>query len=335
MNNKNYYILVFFFAVIFSLVNLPEIKGQGYGDRNRAGNGRFRITGKIILPNGKPAVGIKISMSGADFTNGSAQTDSEGKFLFDSIPAGNYTLSVDRSDEYSSASENLTIAMDTTPGQTFNVYISLVFSSRTKENNNPLFSKVPKASLEKYKQSLEKIEKNDSKAALSLLEEAIKLYPDFAAAYNQAGVILLKNNELDKALGAFSNAIQIQPDYFDAKMNYGFTLLSLKDFQDSEKVMQDVIKQKDDVPNAHLYLGIALSGLNKTDEAENAFRKSISLKGGENVAQAHKYLGRIYIKKNMKAEAISELQKYIELAPKASDVDKIKATIEDLKKPSN
>lgn len=327
--NKTYYIVGSLFAVIFSLLILPEAKGQGYGDRNKAGNGRYRISGRVILPDGKAAAGMKISMSGADFTNGSTQTDNEGKFLFDSIPAGNYTLSINGGNEFNSTNENITIARDTTPGQTFEVFINLNFNTKV---NNSLFSNVPKESLEKYKKAVAENEKNNAKAALLLLEEAIKSYPKFAAAYNQAGLILLKHNELDKALIAFSNAVQIQPDYFNAKMNYGFTLLSMKDFQDSEKVMRNVIEQKNDVPIAHLYLGIALIGQGKTDEAESVLKQAISLKSGEDIAQAHKYLGGIYLKKKRNALAVSELQKYIELSPNAPDVDKIKTTIEDLKK---
>ena len=49
----------------------------------------------------------------------------------------------------------------------------------------------------------------------------------------------------------------------------------------------------------------------------------------------HKYLGGIYMQKKQNKEAIVELQKYLDLLPKAPDADKIKATISDLKKKGN
>jgi regulator of sirC expression with transglutaminase-like and TPR domain len=73
-------------------------------------------------------------------------------------------------------------------------------------------------------------------------------------------------------------------------------------------------------------------GMNRLDIAEKAFKYALSLKGGENLAAAHKYLGGIYMQKNQNAEAAAELQKYIDLMPKAADAEKIKATIGELKK---
>ena len=179
------------------------------------------------------------------------------------------------------------------------------------------------------------MQKSDVKAALKHLDEAIGIYPDFALAYNEKGLLLVREKELDKALEAFVKAIQIKPDYFDAKLNFGFTLLSQRNYEKAELVLRDLLQQKSEMPTLNMYLGIALLGLKKTDEAEAALTKAVSLKGGENLAQAHRYLGGIYMQKKKNAEAITELEKYLQLSPKAPDADKIRASIEDLKKQSN
>ncbi len=329
--------LIFVFAAILYFSALPTVNGQGFGDRNRSGgDGSFNVQGRIVLPDGKPAIGVKVSMSGADFTNGSTVSDNDGNFTISNVPAGNYSVVVRGSGEYESESEALTIERFSPPGQTFNVTFFLrapgVKKSELNPTNNPLLVDVPKEALKKHKSAAESMQKNDSKTALVHLDEAITLYPNFALAYNEKGMLLLRQNELDKALESFLKAIQIKQDYFDAKLNFGFTLLSQRNYEQSEMVLRDLLQQKPEMPTLNMYLGIALIGLKKTDDAEKSFKKAVTLKGGENLAQAHRYLGGIYMSKKNTAEAIAELQKYLDLSPKAPDADKIKLTIEDLKK---
>ncbi len=338
---KNFnYKWFFIFAVILSFWTLPNVNGQGYGDRNRAGgDGSYNIQGKITMPDGKPGVGVKVALSGADFTNGSTVTDNDGNFTFSNVPAGNYNVTVKGGSEYESDNETLIIDRNTSFGQTFNLSFFLrppgVKKSKENPTNNPLLANVPKDALKKYNNAADSVKKNDLKAALTSLDEATAAYPEFALAYNEKGVLLLRQNELDKALEAFSKAIQVKPDYLDAKLNFGFTLLNKKDYEKAEIVLSDILQQKSEMPTANMYLGIALLGLKKMDGAEAAFKKAVSVKGGENLAQAHRYLGGIFMQKKDNAEAVAELQKYLQLSPKAPDAEKIKTIIEDLKKQSN
>ena len=337
MRRNFYHTLFSIFVVTLTFWSSPTANGQGYGDRNRAGgDGSYNVQGRITMPDGKPAVGVRVALSGSDFTNGSTVTDNDGSFNFSNIPAGNYNISVKGGTDYEPDNEVLTIERGASPGQNFSVVFYLrppgVKKSKDNPTNNPLLANVPKEALKQYNKAAEVVKKNDLKAALAAIDAAIAAYPEFALAYNEKGTLLLRQNELDKALEAFSKAIQIKPDYFDAKMNFGFTLLNKKDYEKAEVVLRDLLQQRPEMPTANMYLGITLLGLKKTDEAEASLKKAISLKGGENLAQAHRYLGGIYMQKKNNAEAVAELQKYLQLSPKAADADKIKAIIEDLKK---
>lgn len=334
---KRCFVLFFIFALTLCFQFIPEVKAQGYGDRTKVGGaGSYRIKGRVLLPNGYSAVGIKISLNSADFVDSYAITDKDGNFSFESLLAGNYVVSVKENESFVPETETVIIGREAPGGQSFSVLFNLRVKTNAREKNEvldvTLTADVPKEALEIYDKAVEKIGKKDLKSALQLLDKSIQIYPQFAAAHNEKGLLFLKQNDLDKALEAFSRAVQAKPDYFEAKLNYGFTLLSMKDYIDSEKVFRDVLNQKSDVSTAHLYLGISLLGLNKIEEAERSFKNAISLKKGENLAQAHKYLGGIYWQKNQYKEALTELEKYLELSPGAADADKIKATIDDLKK---
>ncbi len=66
------------------------------------------------------------------------------------------------------------------------------------------------------------------------------------------------------------------------------------------------------------------------EEAQKELVLAIS-NGGENLALAHKYLGGVYMSTHKNKEAADELEKYLQLDPKAQDADRIKGTIKDLR----
>jgi regulator of sirC expression with transglutaminase-like and TPR domain len=53
--------------------------------------------------------------------------------------------------------------------------------------------------------------------------------------------------------------------------------------------------------------------------------------GGQDLALAHKYLGGLYLSSNRSKDAADQLEKYLELDPKAPDAERIRGTIKDLR----
>lgn len=329
------------FGAAFLTVIAAAVSGQGIGDRNRpadGGNGRFGIQGRVILPSGRPAVGARISISSADMVSGnvSAVTNQDGVFQVGSLDPGNYTI-VAQVSGMPAETERLTIDRFAQPGRTFNV----VFNLRPEGGipiestaSNPLIKDVPRDALDRFRRGQERAQNNDYKGAIALFDEAVKMHPTFAAAYYEKGTAQLKEKDLDGALGSFVKAIEVKPDYLEAKYGVGYTQFQKKNYDVAAAIFDDVIRQKRDIPEAHMYMGISLLQLKNIDAAEASFRSAISVRDGESVALAHKYLGGIYMQKKRNAEAAAELQRYLELVPKAPDADRLKATIEDLKKKS-
>lgn len=320
---------------IFMCMGALGVYGQGIGDRNRAGDseGRFTIQGRVYMPDGRPAQNVKVDIENTDGSK-SYYTNMDGLFQTGNVKAGNYTIST-TVPGLATEREFVTIDRDSPPGQSYSVTLFMRVEGQKKGDfysNNPLFKEVPKAALDKFKKGIEKLEKNDTKSAAVLFDEAIAAYPNFAAAYHQKGTAYLKDNELDKALEAFVKAISIKPDYVEAKYSVGYTQYLKKNYEVAAAVFDDVIKQKADMPEANMYLGISLYNLKNIDAAEASLKKTVAAKGGEKLALAHLYLGQIYAQKKKNAEAAVELEKYLELLPKAPNAERIKSAIADLKK---
>jgi Tfp pilus assembly protein PilF len=331
MKTKTYSILVM--AVLLALGSVVGVKGQGVGyhTQQMGGNGGGNsIHGKVLLPDGKPAARVKVTITSVDIGSDNTMTDSDGTFKFGGLLKGNFTVS-SKVEGYPNASEFVSIDRGGPSGQTAQVILYIRAEGQPKGAANPMLADISKDAVKKYQKAGETSAK-DPKAAIVLLDEAIGLHPQFALAYYEKGLLYQKQNDLDNALAAFVKAIEIKPDYVDAKLQFGSTSLSMKNYEVAAQVFLDVIKAKNEMPLVYLYLGKAFVGLKQNDNAEKAFKQALALKGGENLAEAHRYLGGLYLQKNQTADAIAELQKYVELQPKAPDADKIKTTIEDLKK---
>lgn len=308
--------------------------GQGIGDRNRPGDGGSHIlSGNVLLPDGRPAPGVKVSYSSADTFGKSTLTDDDGTFSFHGLPGGNYHVTFN-AEGFQTESETLTIERFAATGQGYRLVIHLRLPGRTKAESNPLLKDVPKDAVSKYEKGMQKASKNDPKGAVADFDAAIALYPNFAAAYYEKGSALLKTNELDKAIEAFVKAISIKPEYTEAKYGYALAQFGKKNYEVAAAAFNDVLQQRKDMAEAHLNLGIALFHLKNFDAAESELKTAVTTKGGEKLALAHLYLGQIYAQKKRNSEAAVELEKYLEILPKAPNAERIKTAIADLKKQS-
>lgn len=309
---------------------------QGIGDRNRAGDseGNYTIKGRVYLPDGKPAQNVRVDVDSTDTGGKYYYTDMDGVFQTGNVRAGNYTISA-TVQGLPTEREFITIGREAPAGQTIAVTLFLRNEGQKKGDfysNNPRFKEVPKPALDKFKKGMEKLQKDDAKAAIPLFDEAIAAFPQFAPAYYEKGVAHLKANEHDAALTALVKAIELQPDYTEAKYYVGYVQYLKKNYEVAAAIFDDVVKIKADMPEAEMYRGISLYHLKNVDAAEASLKKTVGMPAGARLPMAHLYLGQIYITKKKNAEAAVELEKYLELVPKAPNAEKLKTTIADLKK---
>lgn len=292
--------------------------------------GSHTIKGTVHLGDGASINGhaFRVKLESPDQPSRQTNTDPDGSFIFSSVPPGNWTVVVEGTAEYESAREPSPI--DRAAGGPVNVVAIFV---KRKISSDPAFAGVPRPALEAYSKGMDALGKKDDKKALENFNRAISIYPDFPQALTEVGAIYLRQKEYDKAAEVLKKAVSLKADSFDAHYNYASALFAKKDLAGAEPEYRAAIKLRESSALAHFYLGWLVLQQKKYDEARAEFEKAINLPNGDGLWQAHRFLGGLYmsVPPINPTRAADELEKYLQLQPNATDAQKTKDTIKDLR----
>ena len=336
--------LLFIAMLVLSLAVGATAQAPGSTRGLSSGDGTHTIQGRVFFPTGQTVSGttVKVNLESTNSTGGSSTTtDQDGSFRFNNVRAGTYAVVVEAGKEFEAAREPVNIDPSGTSGPITTITIHL----RPKvDASNPAFAGVPQNALDFYQKGAAAAQKGNAKSAAELLGKAVAAYPNFSVALSDLGVQYMKLGQMDKAAETFEALLKLKPndatthlDLGIAYYNLSTALLAEKKLDESgqkvgqaETQLREALKLNSPGPTAHYYLGLSLIKLKHFDEAQKEFELAIA-NGGENLAQAHRYLGGLYQRAQKNQEAADELEKYLKLDPKAPDADHIKEIIKGLR----
>ncbi len=136
--------------------------------------------------------------------------------------------------------------------------------------------------------------------ALAAYEQAIRLDPNSAVAYNGKGIALCDLERYEEALAAYEQAIRLDPNNAVTYRNKGHVLYDLKSYEEALAVYVQAIRLDPNFANAYIGKGIVLYGLKRHEEALAAYEQAIRL--DPNFANAY----------NNKGIALNDLKRYKE-----------------------
>ena len=117
---------------------------------------------------------------------------------------------------------------------------------------------------------------NDS-AALAAYDEAIRINPGYALAWNNKGVTLSDLGRKDEAIVAYDQALKINPGYALAWFNKGVALSDLGRKDEAIVAYDRALKINPGYALAWFNKGVALSALGRKDEALAAYERALDL----------------------------------------------------------
>lgn len=307
-----------------------------------SGDGTHTIQGRVFFPSGQALTGVsvKVNLEGTNTSGTSTTTDQDGSFRFNSVRAGDYSVVVEGGKEFESAREPVNID----PGGTSGPITTITIHLRPRvDASNPAFAGVPQNALDFYQKGMAAGQKGNSKSAVDFLGKAVAADPNFSAALSELGVQYMKLGQMDKAAETFEALVKLKPNDTAAHLDLGIALYNQSTSLFGEKKLEEAGQKADQAvtqlrqaltlnsqgPTAHYYLGLSLIKLKRYEEAQSELEAAIK-NGGENLALAHKFLGGLYMNTRPK-QAADELEKYLQLDPKAPNADQIRGTIKELR----
>ena len=206
----------------------------------------------------------------------------------------------------------------------------------------------PKEAVKAYEKGQEAERKGNFAGAHKYFETAVQSYPKYTSAWFRLGNVLQKENQKDAARKAYTQATTIDdrflPPYLSlASMAYEdgnwTALLDLtnhileRDPMNHAAVTSYIVDLDPlNCADAYFYNAMANYQLNKFADAERSGVKAEHLALLTRFPQLHLLMAEIFVRKNDYANAISEMQTYLELAPHASNAEQVRAQLAKFQK---
>jgi predicted O-linked N-acetylglucosamine transferase (SPINDLY family) len=143
--------------------------------------------------------------------------------------------------------------------------------------------------------------------------EAIKLKPEYAEAYNNLGLIYLKQEKFEMAKNLFEQATKLKPSYFEAYNNLGNVYKNLKNYNYSIKYYILALKFNKNYLEAINNLGVIYLNQEQFDEAKNLFEQAIKIK--PDYSESINNLGIVYLNQEQFDEAKNLFVQAIKIKP--------------------
>lgn len=335
-----------FSILVLIITGYISISAQS-GVDSLGNGGMHTIQGRIYLPNGRTSdQSLPVRLESLNHPPTSVYTDRNGGFAFKLLTPGNYAIVVEAGDTYMAAKEYFTIEPEVQGPvirirpipKVFNVPIYLQFKSSAVTKSgviNAKYAAVPKDALEHCQEGIELARAGKNDDAIKAFREAISVYPQFAVPYTEIGKIYIKMGKLDLAIAELTKAATIDPTDFQTKLNYGIALMGKRITADAERELKAAAELDRTAVTPHYYLGLLFIQNSRLDDAQKEMEAARLLKGDNDFPLVHKYLAGIYWEKKQYQAAADELEKYIQLDPKAKGAEQMRKTIVDLRSRQN
>lgn len=336
------------FSVVFILVSVPAM-GQTTPNQQRNRVEDYIIRGKVITQNqrdGEQRIEVRLERSSTQVIL-TTFTDGSGNFDFRNLGPGSYFISVNLDgyepvrqsvDLFNAFGNNgITIFLNK-PAVVFRdrpaaidaADPDIVDVSQMKEN-------FPKKALQSFEKAVDEKKKGRFESALKLLQEAVKLAPNFFHAHNNLGIVYHALKRYTDAEQEFKRSRQLNAKSERPLVNLGSLYIDQAHLQKNGgeetgklldqalDALEEAVKLNPRSSIGHLLLGQANYRSGFYEEAEVAFKRAQYLDPELGVARL--MLANVYVRLQKWDQVLEHLDAYLKENPKAADY----ASVEEMR----
>ena len=194
-------------------------------------------------------------------------------------------------------------------------------------------SLAPKDAKKAFEKARNAAKKQKWEEAEKEYQKAVDLYPKYAAAWFQLGLVQQEQKNEEAARKSYAQALAADPKFVSPYQQLAMMAAH-------EQKWQEVIDDTDrllrlnpvDFPQAWLFNSLGNYYLKNLDAAEKSAREGISRDTGHHYATMNHVLGVILAQKQDYAGAAEQLRDYVHYAPNANDIAQVKQQLSEIEK---
>ncbi|MBL8174001.1 MAG: tetratricopeptide repeat protein [Bryobacterales bacterium] len=174
----------------------------------------------------------------------------------------------------------------------------------------------PKDAKKAYEKSRDLLKKKKLADAQKELEKAVQIYPKFANAWADLGMVHEAQNHNEDAMKAYQQALEADSKLVKPYVNMSLMYARQNKWQETADLSGKALKLNPyDFPQAYFYNAVAHLNLKNLDEAEKSAREGVKGEAGKKIPKIHHVLGIVLAQKNDIAGAMPHMKNYLGMLP--------------------
>jgi tetratricopeptide (TPR) repeat protein len=286
----------------------------------------------VIFTNDRPAGAnllVQLMQGSSSAAVGTTWTNDRGGAHFINVPIGMYHVEVKgdgiqttTSDTFEIDSRKISQSQYVTVRQVEDMGPKPVSSRSAMISAADL--NVPDKARKEVDKANEEMAKHNWKKAEEHLNKAIGLYPQYATAYNNLGVLYAKMNDIPKEEEALKKAVELNDHFAAALINYGKLSLGQKNPVQAEALLQKALTAEPGNPETLMLLSYA-QFLNRHFDAAVRTALQAHSSGQEHASFVHYIAARSYQQQNHPQQALEQMQIFLAEEPHGPRADLVRS----------
>ncbi len=196
-----------------------------------------------------------------------------------------------------------------------------IYAKRSDENKPNANATISVASLKVPQKARDELEKGSAALAAGrndearkYFERALQIYPHYAGAYNNLGVIHMQEGRKEEGKHAFHKTLELDPDFPRAYINLARIYDQEKNYPEVDRLLTRYVALNPSSAEALLLLSKAQVAVGKLDLALENCRRIHALPHKDQ-PQGHLLAARILNHRNLSQDALKEYASFMNEAP--------------------
>ena len=189
----------------------------------------------------------------------------------------------------------------------------------------------PKDARKSYEKAAKLAKSKKLAEAQKEYETAVALYPKYAAAWYELGLIHERENRAPQAAESYGKAMEADAKFIKPYLQMAGIYARENKWQEVAQATKTAIKLNPyDFPGAYFYHSVAQVNLHDLEAAEKAAREGMKMDSQNRIPKLAHVLGVVLAQKQDFSGAAENMKLYLKLVPNAPDADAVKKQLAEV-----